>query len=107
MAIDVKASKKPSEETPQGKLSRSSVPRLRTTVAILQDRAKPENFLVVDFALFIRLCNLDPEAYRIVSLIDGVRSIQEIADKAKSAMKTIGEPLEFFRLLHSRRVIEF
>jgi hypothetical protein len=95
------------QETSERKLSRSSVPRIRTTVAILQDYAKPGNFSAVDFTVFIKLCALDREAHQIVSLIDGVRSIQEIQEQAASAQKAMEDPLEFFRLLHSRRVIEF
>lgn len=107
MVIDVKKTRGLSEGVSEGKLSMSSVPRFRTTVAILQDYAKPESFSIVDFALCIRLCNLDREAYQIISLIDGVRSIQQIADKAGKVASLMEEPMEFFRVLHSRRVIEF
>ena len=107
MAINVKSSEMPFQGMPEGKLSRSSVPRLRTSVAILQDYAKPGSFSIVDFSLFIRLCTLDRETHRIVSLIDGVRSIQQIADKAGKGTSLTEDPIELFRLLHSRRVIAF
>jgi hypothetical protein len=102
-------SMRPFNEMREEKLSRLSVPRLRTTVAILQDYAEPESFSIVDFTLFLRLTEIDRRACQIVSLIDGKRSIQEIAEEASGGTKIeIGqESLEFFRTLRSLQVIEF
>jgi hypothetical protein len=95
------------EETHEKELSRLSVPRLKTTVAILQEYAEAESYSVVDFALNIRLCRLDREAFQVISLIDGKRSIQEIADRAASPTRTRQDSLRFFSMLHSQRVLDF
>ena len=97
----------PFEEMPEKELSRLSVPHLRTTVAILQDYTDPESYSVVDLTELIRLCKIDRESFQVISLIDGKRSIQEIADEAATHTKTRQDSLAFFRLLHSRRVIDF
>ena len=95
------------KEMQENELSRLSVPRLKATVAILQDRTDPKSFLVVDFTQYLRLCRLDRESFQVVSLMDGKRSIQEIADEAASHTKTRQDSLRFFKLLNSLRVIDF
>jgi hypothetical protein len=93
--------------TQENEFSRLAVPRLRDTVAILQDHTDPESFLVVDFTQHLRLCRLDRESFQVVSLIDGKRSVQEIVNEAASQTKTRQDSLRFFRLLHSLRAVEF
>jgi hypothetical protein len=108
VAADLKGLR-PFNEMPEEKLSSLSVPRLRATVAILQDYAEPESYSVVDFTLALRLSEIDRQTCQVISLIDGRRSIQEIADEVSGGSNIeIGqETLEFFRSLRSRQVIEF
>lgn len=110
MATGVKDMKRLFEANPEQELLRSTVPRLRTTVAVLQDYAKAESFSIVDFSLFLLLCKIDQQACQVVRLIDGKRSIQDIADKAADLTKvgkTSQEILEFFRALRSQGVLDF
>jgi hypothetical protein len=98
------------EEKPEQAMLRSTVPRLRTTVAVLQDYMKPESYSVVDFVMFLQLCKIDPQACQVISLIDGKRSIQEIADSAGELTKlgkTGQETLQFLSALRSQGVLDF
>jgi hypothetical protein len=105
---DLKDSRAPLEDIAGKKLSGLSVPRLRTTLAILQDYADPESFLVVDFALCLALQKLDRQSFEVATLIDGKRSIQEITGKIGGPMKTVIQQrtLEFFEFLRSIGAIE-
>jgi hypothetical protein len=98
----------PAEETGEAKLSEMSVPRLRTTVAIIQDYTDPESFLVVDFALCLALQRLDRQSFEIASMIDGNSSVQEIIGKLNGPMKDVTQQgaLEFFEFLHSIGAID-
>ena len=110
LATVVKDMKRPLDEEPEQAMLRSTVPHLRTTVAVLQDYTKPESFSIVDFVMFLQLCKIDQQACQVVSLIDGKRSIQDIADKAGELTKigkTGQEILEFFRALRSQGVLDF
>jgi hypothetical protein len=110
LATVMKDMKRPLEEKPEQTMLRSTVPHLGTTVAVLQDYTKPESFSIVDFVMFLQLCKIDQQACQVVSLIDGKRSIQDIADKAGELTKigkTGQEILEFFRALRSQGVLEF
>jgi hypothetical protein len=102
--------KKSNVHVAEASLSTLSVPRLRTTVAVLQEYEDPRMFSVVDVTLALRLCKLDQQACQAINLIDGKRSIQEIGEKAAGLTKirkTKQELLEFFTYLRSRRVLEF